>query len=52
MTEQVELCRFCVYRSLCNRGVQAGALSENEQEAEGESLGFDFDFEQIAEIEF
>jgi len=52
MTEKVELCRFCVYRSLCNRGVQAGALAESGQEVEVESLGFDFDFEQIAEIEF
>jgi hypothetical protein len=52
MTEKVELCRFCIYRSLCNRGVQAGALEENGQIVEGESLGFDFDFEQIAEIEF
>jgi RecB family exonuclease len=52
MTEKVELCRFCIYRSLCNRGVQAGALEENGQAVEGESLGFDFDFEQIAEIEF
>jgi len=52
MTEKVELCHFCVYRSLCNRGVQAGELEESGQELEGESQGFDFDFEQIAEIEF
>jgi len=52
LTEKVELCRFCVYRSLCNRGVQAGALEESGQQVEGESPGFDFDFEQIAEIEF
>lgn len=53
LTEQVERCRFCVYRSLCDRGVNAGALSEMQEDTEAalqESL--DFDFEQIGEIGF
>jgi CRISPR/Cas system-associated exonuclease Cas4 (RecB family) len=56
MTENQKRCRFCVYRSLCNRGVEAGPFNELEDDAQG--LGaqnpFDFylDFEQIAEIEF
>lgn len=28
LTSDVELCRFCVYRSLCERGVSAGSLLE------------------------
>ncbi|MEN8242674.1 MAG: PD-(D/E)XK nuclease family protein [Chloroflexota bacterium] len=44
-------CRFCVYRSLCDRGEAAGELGEDEFEVTpGED--FDFDFEQIEEIEF
>jgi hypothetical protein len=53
LTDQVERCRFCVYRSLCDRGVSAGLLTETSEETEAaleESL--DFDFEQIGEIGF
>jgi CRISPR/Cas system-associated exonuclease Cas4 (RecB family) len=53
MTDEVERCRFCVYRSLCDRGVEAGRLQENEPETEAAvGAGLDFDFEQIGEIEF
>ncbi len=60
LTDQEHRCRYCPYRSLCRRGVQAGPfdeLGEIEGEAEGKSsLGDDFDlpldFEQIAEIEY
>jgi RecB family exonuclease len=53
LTEQVERCRFCVYRSLCDRGVDAGALSEAHDEGEAALQdGLDFDFEQIGEIGF
>jgi hypothetical protein len=48
-------CRFCVYRSLCNRGSKAGNLGEGEDEPEadpGTLSGFDFDLEQIGEISF
>jgi len=51
LTEDEKLCRFCVYRSYCNRGMQAGQLGEVEAEAESET-GFDVNFEQISEIEF
>jgi RecB family exonuclease len=43
-------CAYCVYRSLCNRGVQAGAMV-GEEEGEGEE-GLDFDLEQVGEIGF
>ena len=43
------------FRSLCNRGVEAGPLNEIDLEGEPDTdLGFDLDldFEQVAEIEF
>jgi CRISPR/Cas system-associated exonuclease Cas4 (RecB family) len=53
MTDDDKACRFCVYRSLCARGVQAGPMRQREKMPEtAESLDFDFDFEQIAEIEW
>lgn len=43
-------CRFCNYRSLCERGVKAAFLDELEDDLEPfESV---FDLEQIAEVEF
>jgi CRISPR/Cas system-associated exonuclease Cas4 (RecB family) len=53
LTAQVERCHFCVYRSLCERGVSAGALSETQEDTEAAlQEGLDFDFEQIGEIGF
>lgn len=53
LTDDLNRCRFCQYRSLCERGDVAGSLSEwdsdLEQEDDFETI---FDFEQIAEIEF
>lgn len=51
MTEDEKMCRFCVYRSYCDRGKQAGAFEEAESEMESEAA-FDVNFEQISEIEF
>ena len=49
-------CRFCSYRSLCNRGVEAGRLDEAGADDAAAEPDFDwnagFDFEQIAEIAF
>jgi CRISPR/Cas system-associated exonuclease Cas4 (RecB family) len=52
-TENEKRCWYCVYRSLCNRGVNAGT-SDGLEEALSDSEAFDFelDLEQIAEIEF
>jgi CRISPR/Cas system-associated exonuclease Cas4 (RecB family) len=44
-------CRFCAYRSYCNRGVTAGDWKDAEAEAEVHEA-FDVNFEQIAEIVF
>jgi len=53
LTTQKRRCRYCPYRSLCRRGVRAGAFDEVEDEPDS---GYDFDisldFEQIAEIEY
>jgi hypothetical protein len=51
LTPNVERCRFCTYRSLCDRGVEAGDLDELEAEPEPVAES-DFDFDQIAEIAF
>lgn len=52
-TPVVERCRFCVYRSLCDRGVKPGALDEAEDDAQADgAVQIDLDFEQIAEVEF
>jgi hypothetical protein len=51
LTSDERRCRFCVYRSLCERGVVAGPLGEDEGESEL-AADFDLDFEQIAEVEY
>lgn len=55
-TDQHQRCKFCVYRSLCDRGVRAGNLEEDEDggidSLDGIEPEIDLDFEQIAEIEF
>ncbi len=53
LTTQERRCRYCRYRSLCQRGIRAGSLDETEEESESDD-DFDFviDFEQIAEIEY
>jgi hypothetical protein len=53
LTTQDRRCRYCPYRSLCQRGVRAGAFERAEREGElEEDFGFSLDFEQIAEIEY
>jgi len=53
LTDDERRCRYCPYRSLCRRGVRAGAFEGAGDERELED-GFDIalDFEQIAEIEY
>jgi len=43
-------CAYCIYRSLCERGEQAGRLSEQIDDRDPDDVQIDFD--QIAEIEF
>ena len=51
LTENPRHCRFCVYRSLCDRGEAAGELVEDDFEA-ATIEDFDLDFDTIEEIEF
>ena len=57
LTTQERRCKFCLYRSLCQRGVRAGTLDEAldaiDDEADvGDTFDIDIDFEQIAEIAY
>lgn len=53
LTPDSRRCAFCVYRSLCERGDQAGMLADYELEIEaGEGFDLELDFEQIQEIEY
>jgi RecB family exonuclease len=53
LTTQERRCRYCPYRSLCRRGIRAGAFDEAEDEPEwGNDFEIAFEFEQIAEIEY
>lgn len=52
LTDDLKRCKFCVYRSLCDRGRAAGAFSEYDPD-EAEALDpFTLDLDQIAEVEF
>ena len=48
LTENERLCSFCVYRSLCARGIRAGEVDD----MESIPITEDIDLEQIQEIEF
>jgi RecB family exonuclease len=53
LTADESRCAFCTYRSLCDRGISAGSLSDLQREFEDEDEDeINLDFEQIAEIEF
>ena len=52
LTPVEERCRFCVYRSLCDRGVEAGRLDETDYRDFEPEIEVDLDFEQVAEIEY
>lgn len=52
-TSDTRKCRYCVYRSHCDRGVKAGDLGSFEDfDLAGEQDELDIDFENIQEIEF
>lgn len=53
LTADEKRCAYCIYRSLCRRGISAGSLSDLTVEAayEGDD-DISLDFEKIAEVEF
>jgi len=53
LTQDERRCRFCVYRSLCDRGTAAGDLSEvDESSAASGWADPDVDLEQVAETAY
>jgi predicted RecB family nuclease len=52
LTDDERRCKYCSYRSLCRRGVQAGNFVEMEGDLEDETYVSDFSFDQIGEIAF
>ncbi len=52
LTDDQDRCRFCRYRSLCDRGVAAGELADLGIGPDPGDFDFDLDLEQIAEIDF
>ncbi len=53
LTPNEKLCQYCIYRSLCGRGVSAGPFQDQEEETFSFSdQPLDLDFEQIGEIEY
>ncbi|MBN1248739.1 MAG: PD-(D/E)XK nuclease family protein [Anaerolineae bacterium] len=54
LTEDEPRCKYCLYRSYCGRGAEAGELAEAAPEWEATSSleDLDLDLEQIAEIAF
>jgi len=52
-TNEINQCRFCVYRSHCDRGVEAGSLTDFEEfGVEPEDFELEINFDDIAEISF
>jgi CRISPR/Cas system-associated exonuclease Cas4 (RecB family) len=51
MTDDLQKCSYCVFRSYCDRGRAAGEGLDSEIESEA-GKPFDVDFEQIGEIAF
>jgi len=52
-TTNLNKCRYCVYRSHCDRGVEAGDLDRFDSfDTEEEDFEIDLDFDEIQEVEF
>ena len=53
LTIQERRCGYCPYRSLCQRGIRAGAFDKAGEESEiRDDFDISLDLEQIAEIEY
>jgi CRISPR/Cas system-associated exonuclease Cas4 (RecB family) len=53
LTHNDQYCHFCVYRSLCDRGIQAGSLSHADDTEELlDVFTADFSLEQVNEVEY
>lgn len=52
MTPDEKKCAYCVYRSLCDRGLRAGTTPDDLEELGDSAISVEIPFEQIGEIEF
>lgn len=53
LTPDEKRCSYCVYRSLCDRGITAGMWEQSELESpELDTEGLTLDYDQVAEVEF
>ncbi|MGB8252846.1 MAG: hypothetical protein WCF08_06495, partial [Anaerolineaceae bacterium] len=52
LTSDERQCRYCVYRSYCERGVAAGQADDLDDDAFSDSDPDAFDFSQAAEVAF
>jgi CRISPR/Cas system-associated exonuclease Cas4 (RecB family) len=53
LTSDESKCKYCTYRSLCDRGITAGLIDPMEVDRDSEEDYYlELDFDQIAEIEF
>lgn len=53
LTSDESKCKYCTYRSLCDRGIEAGLIDPLEVDRDSEEDYYlELDFDQIAEIEF
>jgi len=52
LTDDLTLCSKCIYRSLCERGIQAGNFDLYTEIDQEDLSGFHFDLENIGGIEF
>jgi hypothetical protein len=52
-TQHEERCRYCIYRSLCDRGVTAGPVTESDSDySQAESFEIQIDLERVRDIEY
>jgi hypothetical protein len=52
LTSNLEKCKFCRYRSLCDRGITAGNMDEEEEELDEGETPLDINFDEIQGIAF
>jgi len=52
LTNDERRCRFCVYRSLCKRGLTAGEFESLDVDDETYDPYFELDFDSLSEVPF
>jgi CRISPR/Cas system-associated exonuclease Cas4 (RecB family) len=52
LTDNKTTCKYCVFRSLCNRGTTAGTFEKSPSIEHEDLTNVQFDIDQVSEIEF